>query len=82
MTLYVLFLVPTDLAKRSELDCNVPATTIVLNEFRGSLDHGKDINVTNSWAEPGGNGFMIRGKTYLNDFSKVSRFCICKTRLR
>lgn len=78
MTLYVLSLVQTDLAKKSELDRNVPSTTIDLNEFPGSLDHGKDANVTNSWAEPGGNGFMIRGKTYLNDFSKVSRFSFAK----
>ncbi|XP_078443186.1 ENHANCED DISEASE RESISTANCE protein (DUF1336) [Wolffia australiana] len=61
-----------DTAERSELDFNIPSMNIDLNGFRGSVDHGKDSNITNCWAEPSGIGFMIRGKTYLSDYAKVS----------
>ena len=65
--------VETDLADRSELDSITPPMAINLDIFRGSLSHGKDDKVTNCWAQPGGNGFAIRGRTYLSDYAKVSR---------
>lgn len=41
------------------------------SQFRGSLRNGKDEADTNCWTCPSGTGFMIRGKNYLKDNSKV-----------
>ncbi|KAK2450533.1 ENHANCED DISEASE RESISTANCE protein [Trifolium repens] len=42
-----------------------------LQRTTGSLREGKDENDTNCWTSPSGEGFMIRGKNYLKDNSKV-----------
>ncbi|KAG2665169.1 hypothetical protein I3760_16G117900 [Carya illinoinensis] len=49
------------------------ATPIIINstQFHGSLHKGKDDTDTNCWTSPNGMGFMIRGKTYLEDNLKV-----------
>ncbi|KAE9601753.1 putative protein ENHANCED DISEASE RESISTANCE 2 [Lupinus albus] len=54
-----------------ELDPYVSPIKIHPSNFHGSLRKGKDDNDTNCWASPSGKGFMIRGKNYLTDTSKV-----------
>ena len=54
-----------------ELDPHVTHITIP-SDLHGSLRKGNDDNDTNCWASPSGKGFMIRGKNYLKDSSKVS----------
>ncbi|OAY46949.1 protein ENHANCED DISEASE RESISTANCE 2-like isoform X3 [Manihot esculenta] len=54
-----------------ELDPSEAAIDIDLSQFQGSLPEGKDEKDSNCWTSPGGMGFMIRGKNYLKDNSKV-----------
>ncbi|MCI01238.1 protein ENHANCED DISEASE RESISTANCE 2-like, partial [Trifolium medium] len=54
-----------------ELDPLVSPIKIDASDFQGSLRKGKDDNDTNCWTSPSGEGFMIRGKNYLKDNSKV-----------
>lgn len=54
-----------------ELDSEVAPVMIDPSQFRGSLRTGKDEADTNCWTCPSGTGFMIRGKNYLKDNSKV-----------
>ncbi|KAM7265417.1 hypothetical protein ACFE04_003100 [Oxalis oulophora] len=54
-----------------ELDCTSPSANLDPSRFHGSLHKGKDDADSNCWASPSGNGFMIRGKTYLKDNAKV-----------
>ncbi|ONH98538.1 hypothetical protein PRUPE_7G253100 [Prunus persica] len=54
-----------------ELDSEVAPVMIDPSQFRGSLRNGKDEADTNCWTCPSGTGFMIRGKNYLKDNSKV-----------
>lgn len=54
-----------------ELDPNVLPTTIDPSQLNGSLSKEKDDTDTNCWTSPSGLGFMIRGKNYLKDNSKV-----------
>ena len=56
-----------------ELDPRVTPITIHPNDIHGSLRKGMDDNDTNCWTSPSGKGFMIRGKNYLKDNSKVSQ---------
>lgn len=53
-----------------ELDPHITPITIP-RDLHGSLHKGKDDNDTNCWTSPSGKGFMIRGKNYLKDSSKV-----------
>ncbi|KAL2338480.1 hypothetical protein Fmac_012926 [Flemingia macrophylla] len=53
-----------------ELDPHVTPIRIP-SDLHGSLHKGKDDNDTNCWTSPSGKGFMIRGKNYLKDSSKV-----------
>jgi len=41
------------------------------SHFHGTLRRAKSENDPNSWSAPGGEKFMIRGKTYLTDYTKV-----------
>lgn len=54
-----------------ELDPHASPIVIDPGLFHGSLHKGKDETDVNSWTSPGGTGFMIRGKNYLKDNSKV-----------
>ncbi|XP_019197995.1 PREDICTED: protein ENHANCED DISEASE RESISTANCE 2-like isoform X1 [Ipomoea nil] len=54
-----------------ELNPNVSPLTLDPSDFHGTLQQGKDEKDTNCWTSPGGSGFMIRGKTYLKDNTKV-----------
>ncbi|XP_075643264.1 protein ENHANCED DISEASE RESISTANCE 2 isoform X3 [Castanea sativa] len=54
-----------------ELDPTVTPISIDPTQCHGSLHKAKDGTDTNCWASPSGTGFMIRGKTYLKDNSKV-----------
>nr|XP_019707974.1 LOW QUALITY PROTEIN: protein ENHANCED DISEASE RESISTANCE 2-like [Elaeis guineensis] len=61
----------TALVENNELNVNFPPITIDPSQFHGSLHQGKGETDTNCWTTPSGQGFMIRGKTYLKDHSKV-----------
>ncbi|KAL5774846.1 hypothetical protein ACOSP7_012403 [Xanthoceras sorbifolium] len=54
-----------------ELDSSVAPITIDLSQFHGSMQHETDGIDSNCWSSPSGKGFMIRGKTYLKDNTKV-----------
>ncbi|KAF1870607.1 hypothetical protein Lal_00025924 [Lupinus albus] len=54
-----------------ELDPDVTPVTIDASGLHGSLSKGKDDSDTNCWTSPSGKGFMIRGKNYLKDNSKI-----------
>lgn len=55
-----------------ELDTDADPINFERTQFCGSLEKGKEESDTNCWTSPSGTGFMIRGKTYLQDNSKVS----------
>lgn len=55
----------------SVLDSAIPAVPIDPSQFCGSLREGKDDDDIDCWTNPGGGGFMIRGSTYLKDYTKV-----------
>ncbi|KAJ4951312.1 hypothetical protein NE237_028144 [Protea cynaroides] len=55
-----------------ELDDHIPPISIEASQYHGSMSQGKDVTDTNCWSCPGGEGFMIRGKTYLKDNSKIT----------
>lgn len=59
-----------DLGK--ELDPHVTPITFDASDLHGSLRKGEHDSDTNCWTSPSGKGFMIRGKNYLKDNSKVS----------
>ncbi|XP_022142944.1 protein ENHANCED DISEASE RESISTANCE 2 isoform X2 [Momordica charantia] len=54
-----------------ELDSSVVPIILETNQFHGSMQKGRDDTDTNCWTSPSGAGFMIRGKNYLKDNSKV-----------
>lgn len=54
-----------------ELDVGVNPVHVDPKQFNFSLRNGKDENDSNCWGSPSGNGFMIRGKTYLKDSAKI-----------
>lgn len=54
-----------------ELDPRASPIVIDPGLFHGSLHKGKDETDMNCWTSPSGSGFMIRGKNYLKDNSKV-----------
>ncbi|KAK7304773.1 hypothetical protein VNO77_42660 [Canavalia gladiata] len=66
---FVILPAAPDLSK--ELDPEADPITIDANDLHGSLNKGEDENDTNCWTTPTGEGFMIRGKNYLKDNSKV-----------
>ncbi|KAK7354404.1 hypothetical protein VNO80_19865 [Phaseolus coccineus] len=57
---------------RKELDPNASSITIDVSDMHGSLRRGEDDKDTDCWTSPSGEGFMIRGKNYLKDNSKVA----------
>ncbi|XP_072991915.1 protein ENHANCED DISEASE RESISTANCE 2 isoform X2 [Typha latifolia] len=57
--------------ENSELDGSFSPITIDPSQFHGSLRQGTSDSDRNCWSSPGGQGFMIRGKTYLKDSSKI-----------
>lgn len=61
----------TALVENNELNVNFPPITIDPSQFHGSLHRGMGETDTNCWTTPSGQGFMIRGKTYLKDHSKI-----------
>ncbi|KAL0340406.1 UNVERIFIED_CONTAM: hypothetical protein Sradi_4557400, partial [Sesamum radiatum] len=58
-------------AENNELDSNEPAMDLDPSQFRGSMRKAKDESDKNCWSSLDGSGFMIRGKTYLKDSTKV-----------
>ncbi|KAL0302388.1 UNVERIFIED_CONTAM: protein ENHANCED DISEASE RESISTANCE 2 [Sesamum calycinum] len=58
-------------AENNELDSNEPAMDLHPSQFRGSMRKAKDESDKNCWSSLDGSGFMIRGKTYLKDSTKV-----------
>ncbi|RLN03259.1 hypothetical protein C2845_PM13G18380 [Panicum miliaceum] len=59
------------LVETSELVTNSSPVTVDPSHFHGTLRRAKSENDPNSWSAPGGEKFMIRGKTYLTDYTKV-----------
>ncbi|ONM04503.1 Protein ENHANCED DISEASE RESISTANCE 2 [Zea mays] len=59
------------LVETSELVTNSSPVTVDPSHFHGTLHRAKTQNDQNSWSAPGGEKFMIRGKTYLTDYHKV-----------
>ncbi|KAJ1268606.1 hypothetical protein BS78_07G148000 [Paspalum vaginatum] len=57
------------LVETSELVTNSTPVTVDPSHFHGTLRRAK--NDPNSWSAPGGEKFMIRGKTYLTDYTKI-----------
>ncbi|KAM5551614.1 protein ENHANCED DISEASE RESISTANCE 2-like [Rosa sericea] len=55
-----------------ELDPKAAPFMIDPSQFHGSLRKARDEADTDCWTSPSGTGFMIRGKTYLKDSSKVT----------
>jgi len=55
-----------------ELDLDASSITIDVSGMNGSLRRGENDKDTDCWTCPSGEGFMIRGKNYLKDNSKVS----------
>ncbi|KAK3123519.1 hypothetical protein QOZ80_8AG0632120 [Eleusine coracana subsp. coracana] len=55
----------------SELVTKSSPVTVDPSHFHGTLQRAKSENDPNSWSMPGGEKFMIRGKTYLTDYTKV-----------
>ncbi|KAK9912735.1 hypothetical protein M0R45_036581 [Rubus argutus] len=55
-----------------ELDPKAASFIIDPSQFHGSLRKAKDDADTNCWTSPNGTGFVIRGKTYLKDSSKIT----------
>ncbi|CAM0945067.1 unnamed protein product [Alopecurus aequalis] len=58
--------------ERSELVTNSIPVTIDSSHFHGSVRQAKSEDDPNSWSAPGGEKFMIRGKTYLSDYTKIA----------
>lgn len=63
------------------LNSSVAPIDLDLSQFHGSMMRGKNEADSNCWTSPSGTGFMIRGKTYLKDSTKVSlrtyyQFCL------
>ncbi|KAJ8560776.1 hypothetical protein K7X08_022636 [Anisodus acutangulus] len=55
-----------------ELNADVPPLTLDPSQFHGTMRHGKGEGDSDCWSSPSGSGFMIRGKTYLKDSTKVT----------
>ena len=54
-----------------ELDPNASPVNVDPSQFNCSMRKGKDEKDTNCWTTLDGAGFMIRGKSYLEDNCKV-----------
>lgn len=67
---YVIIMVAAVDANK-ELDPSVAPIVLETIQFHGSWQKGRDDKDTNCWGSPSGAGFMIRGKNYLKDNSKV-----------
>ncbi|OVA16368.1 START domain [Macleaya cordata] len=55
----------------NELDAQISPISVNASQVHGTMREGKEDTDTNCWTSPGGQGFMIRGKTYLKDSSKI-----------
>uniref|UniRef100_A0A3B6LJ73 START domain-containing protein n=1 Tax=Triticum aestivum TaxID=4565 RepID=A0A3B6LJ73_WHEAT len=58
--------------ERSELVTNSIPIAIDMSHFHGTVRQAKSEDDPNSWSSPGGEKFMIRGKTYLTDYAKIA----------
>ncbi|KQJ98445.1 protein ENHANCED DISEASE RESISTANCE 2-like isoform X2 [Brachypodium distachyon] len=58
--------------ERSELVTNSIPITFDPSHFHGTIRRAKSEDDPNSWSVPGGEKFMIRGKTYLTDNTKIA----------
>ncbi|KAL3840706.1 hypothetical protein ACJIZ3_025297 [Penstemon smallii] len=61
----------SELGSRDELNSDVPPINLDSSQFQGSMRKAKDEADKNCWSCPDGSTYMIRGKTYLKDSSKV-----------
>lgn len=58
-------------AEGGELDSGHEPVEINMNKYKGSLCQAVGNTNSNCWTDPGGKGFMVRGKTYSSDGLKV-----------
>ncbi|EPS71915.1 hypothetical protein M569_02843, partial [Genlisea aurea] len=58
-------------SETSDLNSSVPSVSLDPGQFYGSMRKAKDEADKNCWSSPDGSGFMIRGKSYMNDSMKV-----------
>jgi hypothetical protein len=58
--------------ENSELVTNSSPVIVDPSHFHCTLRRAKSENDLNSWSAPGGEKFMIRGKTYLTDYTKIA----------
>ncbi|GAA0153998.1 defense/immunity protein [Lithospermum erythrorhizon] len=56
---------------KKEFDPNRTSLSLDPNHFHGSMTKGNDEADTNCWMSPSGSEFMVRGKTYLTDNTKI-----------
>ncbi|XP_024530767.1 protein ENHANCED DISEASE RESISTANCE 2 isoform X2 [Selaginella moellendorffii] len=54
-----------------ELMLGCSAMEINMKLFKSTLRHQSSEKDQNCWCDPGGQGFMVRGKTYMKDYLKV-----------
>lgn len=74
--LLLYYLVKASSIVNNELSAASPTIAIDWSRLNGSLRQAKSERDSNCWSSPSGNGFMIRGKTYLTDRSKVCWFSV------
>ncbi|KAI3913666.1 hypothetical protein MKX01_035862 [Papaver californicum] len=58
-------------SSNKELDASISRVSVNAIQVHGSLREGKDDIDADCWTSPDGQGFMIRGQTYLKDYSKI-----------
>lgn len=68
---YISIILGTGPVLNQELDTTVPPIVLDPRHYHGSFRQGKDEKDSNCWTSPSGAAFMIRGKTYLKDNTKV-----------
>lgn len=57
--------------ENGELILNAESVDIDLDLCKGSLRQGNSDVTSDCWSDPGGRGFMVRGRTYIHDCIKV-----------
>ncbi|KAL5698805.1 hypothetical protein ACHQM5_029793 [Ranunculus cassubicifolius] len=55
----------------TELNAQISPISFDTSQFHGCMRQGKDDTDSNCWMSPGGQEFMVRGKSYLKDNAKV-----------
>lgn len=70
--LALMRMTPHARAEEQELGSCSDKVDINLTSFKGSLPQSESMKDSSCWTDPGGEDFMVRGKTYPSDCIKVS----------